>query len=479
MLALTLLFVAVAVMTLFLLVAHNPKPRTAILNGAALDFIPSGADMYSVFRSEEPPFHDALYDAVRPVVQADVDCTTVVDTCRRLYAQGVRIFVGMLESKLLLALAPFARTHPRALILSASSSVPRAGVLPKNVFRLYPNDRDLYYEVRKVIADRFGTAVNRAVLVNGSPGNVWTDAVGMVLQSMVRTGEGAANFTVTTTMTAAEEGGTPGEDTAYIYFGDKANFNLAEHFGVGADANILIMSGTGWTFEVTPTNNPYASNTVVTMDMVNDTKVMYAAMLRLHTTSVWAGYLLQALHLATELDSKWDGVASLTDACDALYGFGGHRVFNADHDGVATGAFTNAATGHCPNCFFSISWPSIPPVSDAFSFVEESFDEAVSVMSAILDAPITCGTQIAACSTAVAGGDAAGLKSACVPLLNPADNGSACVSLATGMSQACMQNMSLCGSGTTSACTAATTACTVDMLRQSAAVTAAAYIPFL
>ena len=454
------------------LVASRPaRARTAILNGSQLDFVPPGTDMYRIFRSKEPPFHDALYDVVRPVVHVDgVTHATIAQTCTALYADGVRIFTGMLESELLVALAPFARSHPDALVLSASSSIPRAGVLPKNVFRLYPNDRDLYHEVRKVVADRFGTHVSRAVLVNGSPGNLWSDAVQMILHSMQRgtAGEEAGTFTVTEAMTTAEQGGAAAEDTVYIYAGEQAGFNLADHFTTG-EAHILIVSGTGWTFPVTAVDNPYTRNQVYSLDMINSTKFMHAAMLRLHTPSIWPGYLLHAMHLATELDGKWNGTSSLTDLCESMYGLGGHRVFNADHDGIADGGFTNRVTGTCDSCLFSVSWPSVPDVGPAFSFVEDTFGSAVSVTAGLLDTPITCGTQIAACSVAVAERDATSLASACTPLVDPTvSGGQACISLATGISSACLHDLTLCGQGNHEACRNGTATCTLSMLTQSA-----------
>lgn len=472
-----LLFVlaGVILVVVAVLLLQTQSPRLAILNGSVLDFIEDGAAMHRKFTSHSRGFSSLLFHENRPVViENGVTEANVVATCERLYERGIRIFTGMLESQLAVAVQPFARHHPDAIVLSASSSVPRHGILPPNLFRLYPDDSGIALITEQVITQKFPTTqtgARRVVVVLGTPSSVWAQGVHAMMYAM--DGE---RFQVTSEMTSSEAAGSARSDTVYIYAGSKDDFNLTTLF---SGANILVMSGTGW---VLPDPEPGdAQSTVFGLDMVNTMETQHAAMMRLENMSIWPGYLLHAMQVATEVDSLWDGRTDLTSFVYTRYGPGGLRVFDSRHDGLGAGAYVTVLKYACTNCFgFSFS--------DIIKTVEAAATDALVVVGGLVPAPLTCASQAAACAVPLGAATAAiavgthpagsllsGMQGACAPLVSE----TACISATTGFSQACVDRMAACVQGDVNQCVETAAHCTASALLTAVAAQAGTLLPFV
>lgn len=441
----------IGIIVLIVALTAPPRPRVAFLEGSDLDFIPAGESAYQVFTQDAGDTYNLLITQSRPIVEARVTADTVVGVCTDLYGQGVRIFAGMLESALLLPLARFAYTHPDTIFLSASSTIPRAGILPANVFRLYPSDVTLVQKFHKLLATEFPTKT-RLVVVNGSPTNAWATAVTTLLNQ-----QDIEGVTTTHVLTASEQDGTPQTNTVYVYAGDRANFTLADDM-TGAD--IIIMSGNGWDFEVIAERNYMDANRVYTLDAINSMRPIQTTILRTETVSTFLGPLLQALQIAVTVDNGWDGRTSLSTMVDQLYGVGGNLLFTQSRDGNVEGLFLRRlrATA-CSNCF--IGWIEDNIVDPVGDFFEDSVTAVVRMVTE--SEQISCSMQVASCLSSVQSGDVGNTTQACMPMLNPLDEEKgACLRAVAGVSHECLEGLR--EAVETGELANAATHCTVDMM---------------
>ena len=449
--AILLVVLCVVVLILVLIAVLPRRPRLAILNGTSLDFLPDGHSTYQTFQRSEEGSHNLLFTQTRPIVEREVTPATIGDVCTELYRRGVRMFTGILESALLMPLIPFATAHPDAVIVSASSTVPRKGLLPPNIFRLMASDSVLVEHMKTTIPATFGRDITTLKVVNGSPGNVWADSMVALIQGIL-----SDDFTVSTTLTSGEQGGTPSPNTVYVYMGDREAFTLASTM-TGAD--ILVVSGTGWPFEITEGNDFMARNRVHSIDTVNSIKAMQTATLRVGSLSPFLGSLLQSIRMLISVDNLWDGREDLTRLLEVTYGTS--LMFTPSHDGNIEGLFVQRMRAtSCSDC-------------GLFDSIANAFSDAVTfVVNVVTESDVvSCGVQAVTCASALGSAAAQNMNHddlirACKPLVVPFDGGGACISAATGVSRECFDNMQLCVNE--SNCNPALQVCTTDLVIKGA-----------
>lgn len=457
-----ILAVALVIVVLGLLLS-KPRARLAVLNGSSLDFLPDGHSAYTIFSKAEEGSHNLLFTQQRPIVERDITPETVEAVCEELYGQGVRMYTGLLESAILLHLVDFALRHPDVVIVSASSTIPRQNLLPPNMFRVMGTDVAMIRALPNVITSQFGSTVTRISVVNGSPGNVWADAMAALVQGML-----ASSYTIATALTNTEQAGTPRTDTVYLYMGDRAHCTLPSV--MSADAKIVIVSGTGWEFEVTAERNYMEENQVYSIDTMNSTKALQAATMRTEKLSPFLGTFLQALNALIAVDNVWNGRMNLTHMLEVTYGAGGSLLFTPSHDGNVEGLYVQRLQAtSCSNC-----------ILDAIGgfFV----GAATFVVNVVTESDvISCGIQAATCASALGAAinmsiNHHDLIRACKPLFEPFDDEDPCMGLITGLSSDCMRAMKTCVTEVN--CNPALPVCTTDMITDAVGDQFDRIIPF-
>ena len=479
-----LIIIAICALVLVGLVMFHkkpPRPPIVFLQGSSLDFVPSGSSAIELFQGE----HNLLIGAQTSFHVEDVNESTIEAACLRLYNDAhARIFVGMLESALLLRLAPFARDHPECIFVSASSSVPRAQIFPSNVFRLYASDANIAGEVHQAVSHHFfendGDPLTRVVLHNGSPENAWATTVAFLLQQMESSEHGGYDVVLRENWTPGEEAGIPRSDTVYIYAGAQNAFDFASHFAPSDDseppANILVVSGTGWVLN--ERESPHVHNhNVRTFDMVNDPKMLLAAQLRVKNRLPWPGYLLQALFVASEVEAHTRSGEAYRDTCMRIFGPQSYRFFTSNGDGDPTGSLVNRFVSDTDEASVGTLRPASTLQGEICSTQEDDAWAAQTNRFAVVNMsvgtvkPITCADQTVACANALDSGVISLIYTACAPTIQTIDQqGSTCLDVTQG--GACMLELKDCIESNTEfnaarACAQASQICTPTMLYSS------------
>lgn len=456
------LLAALAIGIIVALLIRRP-PRIALLEGSSLDYISDGTSALSLFTANGQDGAGNLlypYNYKGRLRTAHITPETVDATAEQLYKQGVRIYVGMLETAMLLPMLAFARRHSNVVILSAASTLPRANLIPPNVFRLGMTSAAFVRALHGVIKDRF-TGITRVLAVNGTPSNEWATTIKNLAPLLT-----TFDYTVADTMTTTEAAGTPRSDTVYIYAGNKADFHLHTHFSAGA--NILVAEATGWKFTIDAgTNDPLANHHVFSVDAINGGKVFQIATMRTGKPAPLMGHLLHALRIALVVDRQVSVSTKLMSTIAQQYGPHSQLVFTEAHDGNIEGLFTArllSVESDCTNCLFSEIGSFIGGAAETAG---NAFNDTVNYMQdVVLEADtVRCGEQVASCANALQGGD---VRAVCGPLLHPLDGDSPCLQAVNSQAGDCMDYLGDCVNNNNQ-CAAAAGVCTTAVLTHSAA----------